>query len=257
MDEGLRAHAEAARGFMPPDEGLALHDAAVAAAGGRARGADRRGRHLLRDDPPCTSAPRPGAVGTVVVTVDHHRGSEENQPGWEWHEPDLVDPELGVIDTLPTFRRTIHAAGLEDVVVAVVGNSPVVAGWWSTPAAMVFIDGGHGEEPARTDYRVLVAGRGARGLAGDPRRVPRPRRRRSAALRADLPPGDRLRSLHRGVRGTGSLRVLRRAESPVAGRRPVPGRAGPDAHRDQHAASRGPGAGGWPSRAGYTCQWVR
>jgi hypothetical protein len=84
--------------------------------------------------------------------VDHHRGSEENQPGWEWHEPDLVDEELGVMDTLPTFRRTIHAAGLEDVVVAVVGDSPVVARWWSTPAAMVFIDGGHGEEPARTDY---------------------------------------------------------------------------------------------------------
>ncbi len=83
--------------------------------------------------------------------MDHHRGSEENQAGWAHHEPDLVDPELGVMDTLPTFRRTMFEAGLEDVV-AVVGDSPAVA-WWSTPSAMVFIDGGHGEEPAAADYR--------------------------------------------------------------------------------------------------------
>jgi predicted O-methyltransferase YrrM len=88
----------------------------------------------------------------VLFCVDHHRGSEENQPGWEWHEPDLVDPAIGRLDTLPVFRRTIHDAGLEDVVVAVVGDSPVVAAAWATPLAFVFIDGGHGREPARRDY---------------------------------------------------------------------------------------------------------
>jgi len=152
MDATLRAHAEAARGFMPPDEGLALHDAAVAAA--RAvPGAPllEVGTYCGRSTVYLGAAAR--ATGTVVVTVDHHRGSEENQPGWEWHEPDLVDPELGVMDTLPTFRRTIFHAGLEDVVVAVVGDSPAVARWWSTPCAFVFIDGGHGEEPADVDYR--------------------------------------------------------------------------------------------------------
>jgi len=152
MDATLRAHAEAARGFMPPDEGLALHDAAVAAA--RAvPGAPllEVGTYCGRSTVYLGAAAR--ATGTVVVTVDHHRGSEENQPGWEWHEPDLVDPELGVMDTLPTFRRTIFRAGLEDVVVAVVGDSPAVARWWSTPCAFVFIDGGHGEEPADVDYR--------------------------------------------------------------------------------------------------------
>ena len=56
------------------------------------------------------------------------------------------------MDTLPFFRGTIHDAGLEDHVVAVVGRSPVVARHWSTPAALVFIDGGHGVEPARADY---------------------------------------------------------------------------------------------------------
>jgi predicted O-methyltransferase YrrM len=91
-------------------------------------------------------------AGTVLVAIDHHRGSEENQPGWEWHEPDLVDPELGVMDTLPWFRRTVYSAGLEGSVVALVGDSPTVARFWSTPCALVFIDGGHGEEPATLDH---------------------------------------------------------------------------------------------------------
>jgi hypothetical protein len=88
----------------------------------------------------------------VLFTVDHHRGSEENQPGWEWHEPDLVDPAVGKMDTLPFFRKTIHDAGLEDTVFAVVGDSPSVARAWATPLAFLFIDGGHGEEPARLDH---------------------------------------------------------------------------------------------------------
>ena len=89
---------------------------------------------------------------TVLFAVDHHRGSEENQPGWEWHEPDLVDPAVGRIDTLPHFRRTVHDAGLEAHVIAVVADSPTLAEHWSTPLALLFIDGGHGTEPAHTDY---------------------------------------------------------------------------------------------------------
>jgi MMP 1-O-methyltransferase len=57
-----------------------------------------------------------------------------------------------MMDTLPTFRDTIHRAGLDDVVVAVVGRSAAVASRWATPLAFLFIDGGHGEEPARLDY---------------------------------------------------------------------------------------------------------
>jgi predicted O-methyltransferase YrrM len=90
--------------------------------------------------------------GRVLFSVDHHRGSEENQPGWEWHEPDLVDPDVGRMDTLPIFRRTVHDAGLEDAVVAIVGDSPTVARYWSTPLALLFIDGGHGADPARHDH---------------------------------------------------------------------------------------------------------
>jgi predicted O-methyltransferase YrrM len=151
MDAALRAAALAAKGFMPPEEGDALYEAAVAAA------AAVPGAPLLEVGSYCgRSTIWLGAAareaGTVLFTVDHHRGSEENQPGWEWHDPTLVDAELGVMDTLPTFRRTILRAGLEDVVVAVVGSSPLVAAHWSTPLALCFIDGGHGVEPARADY---------------------------------------------------------------------------------------------------------
>lgn len=158
MDPELRRHAEAARGFMPPEEGDALYEAA------RSIGVEGP---LLEVGTYCgKSAVYLGAaareVGRVLFTVDHYRGSEENQPGWAWHEPDLVDPAVGRMDTLPTFRRTIHDAGLEGTVVAVVGDSPVVAAAWATPLAFLFIDGGHGAEPARGDYEGwtphLVAG---------------------------------------------------------------------------------------------------
>lgn len=152
MEPELQALAERARGFMPPNEGLALHDAASSAC------VENPGLPIVEIGTYCgkSSIYLGGAArahGTTVVTIDHHRGSEENQAGWEHHEPDLVDPELEVMDTLPVFRRTMFEAGLESVVVAVVGDSPSVARWWTSPAAMVFIDGGHGEEPAAADYR--------------------------------------------------------------------------------------------------------
>src|SRR5438105_3265189 len=72
-------------------------------------------------------------AGSVLFTVDHHRGSEENQPGWEWHDPETVDPEFGLMDTLPFLRKTIARAGLEEHVVPVVGRSRTVSAHWRTP----------------------------------------------------------------------------------------------------------------------------
>jgi MMP 1-O-methyltransferase len=147
----LRAAAIAATGFMPPDEGDALHDSALAAAHA-CPGLPfvEVGSYCGRSTIWLGAAAR--AAGTVVFAVDHHRGSEENQAGWEWHDSTLVDAHTRRIDTLPTFRRTIHDAGLEDVVVAVVGQSATVARHWMTPCALVFVDGGHGVEPARADF---------------------------------------------------------------------------------------------------------
>ena len=151
LDPTLRAVALATKGFMPPDEGDALHEAALAAASA-VPGAPwvEVGSYCGRSTVWLGDAAR--RSGTTLFAVDHHRGSEENQAGWEHHDSEVVDPGIGRMDTLPFFRRAVHEAGLEDVVVAVVGQSPTVARHWSTPLAFVFIDGGHGEEPARLDY---------------------------------------------------------------------------------------------------------
>jgi MMP 1-O-methyltransferase len=152
MDADLRAAAEAAPGFMPPDEGLALYRAGL--AGAAVGPLVEIGTYCGKSTIYLAAAAR--EAGTVVVTVDHHRGSEEHQPGWDYHDPRLIDPHTGRIDTLPVMRRTLHAAGVEDVVIAVVGRSAAVAQIWSTPAGMVFIDGGHTEEAAQADYRGWV-----------------------------------------------------------------------------------------------------
>ncbi len=148
----LVALARATRGFMPDDEGMALLEAA-----GRA-GRAFPGAVLVEIGAWCgKSTVYLGAAaeetGAVLFSVDHHRGSEENQAGWEHHDADLVDPADGRIDTLPHWRRTVARARLEHRVVGVVGDSPAVAAAWRTPLAFCFIDGGHGEEPAWADYR--------------------------------------------------------------------------------------------------------
>ncbi len=153
LTEAEAAVAEAARGFMPGDEGRGLAWAASEAdpeLGPMLEVGSYCGKSA------CYLGPVARRLGTVLYCLDHHRGSEENQAGWEWHEPDLVDPAVGRMDTLPVFRRTIHDAGLEDVVIALVGDSPTVAHHWATPLSFLFIDGGHGEEPARLDYENWV-----------------------------------------------------------------------------------------------------
>jgi MMP 1-O-methyltransferase len=151
VDSRLLAHARAAKGFMPDDEGLALHEAGLVAG--------RTGLGpLLEVGTYCgKSALYLGAAAeatsATLVTIDHHHGSEENQAGWEHHDSTLVDPDSGRMDTLPLARRAVEQAGLEDHVVLVVGESIRVAALWSTPLALLFIDGGHGAEVAWADYR--------------------------------------------------------------------------------------------------------
>ncbi|MFF4183864.1 class I SAM-dependent methyltransferase [Streptomyces sp. NPDC001691] len=134
---------------MPVREGLALYEAA-ACAGALGLPLLEVGTYCGRSTILLAAAARES--GTVAVTVDHHRGSEEQQAGWEYHDPTVVDPEVGRMDTLPTFRRTLHAAGLEDHVIAVVGHSPQVARVWGGQLGFVFIDGGHTDEHANADY---------------------------------------------------------------------------------------------------------
>lgn len=148
MPADLLEHALAAKGFMPAEEGELLHRyARIRLPHGPAL---EVGTYCGKSAVYLGAAAR--EVGGTVFTVDHHHGSEENQAGWEHHDTEVVDPRTGRMDTLPFFRRTIEDAGLEDQVVALVGQSVTVARHWRTPLSLLFIDGGHSEEHAQNDY---------------------------------------------------------------------------------------------------------
>ncbi|THA28551.1 class I SAM-dependent methyltransferase [Streptomyces sp. A1277] len=196
---------QAAKGFMPVVEGLALYAAASEAAA--------LGLPLLEVGTYCGRstillADAARAAGVTALTVDHHRGSEEQQPGWEYHDPTVVDPEVGRMDTLPTFRRTLHAAGLEEHVVALVGRSPQVAAVWGGGLGLVFIDGGHTDEHANGDYEGWAPHVAEGGLLVIHDVFPDPAHGGQAPYRVYL------RALESGafteVSVTDSLRVLRR-----------------------------------------------
>ena len=150
LDPRLRTIALETKGFMPADEGDALHAAALD-AGTRVPSLPmvEIGSYCGRSTVWLGAAAR--ECGVPLYAVDHHGGSEENQAGWEWHDPEVTDAS-GRIDTLPFFRRTIERAGLTDVVHERVGDSHAIGRSWSSPLALCFIDGGHGREIARGDY---------------------------------------------------------------------------------------------------------
>lgn len=151
MSDDWLDHALAAKGFMPEDEGMLLHRRALEQL---AHGPVLEvGTYCGKSAVYMGAAARiVGGPQAVVFTVDHHHGSEENQAGWEHHDASLVDAQTGRMDTLPVFRRTIEDAGLEDVVVAVIGQSTTVSAHWRTPLSLLFIDGGHAEVHAQNDY---------------------------------------------------------------------------------------------------------
>ncbi|MGB8942576.1 MAG: class I SAM-dependent methyltransferase [Streptomyces sp.] len=205
---------EAAKGFMPTGEGLALYAAATEAA--------TLGLPLLEVGTYCGRstillADAAREAGVTAITVDHHRGSEEQQPGWEYHDPETVDPQVGRMDTLPTFRRTLHRAGLEEHVIAIVGRSPQVAKAWGGPLGLVFIDGGHTDEHATADYEGWAPHIAEGGLLLIHDVFPDP----VDIMTGQAPYRVYLRALESGafteVSATDSLRVLRRTGGALSG----------------------------------------
>lgn len=136
-------------GFMPTDDGEALYDVACAAGPGSWL---EIGTYCGKSTYLLANAAR--VAGARLITVDHHHGSEENQPGREWHDTSMVDPVSGALDTLPYFRPVLDE--LDDVCSAVVARTQVVAQWWATPVELLFLDGNHTEETAQHDYRAFA-----------------------------------------------------------------------------------------------------
>ena len=190
----------ATKGFMPVAEGLALRDAARSAGPGTWL---EIGTYCGKSTLYLADAAR--SVGAQVVTLDHHHGSEENQPGWEWHDQSLVDPTTGRLDTLPTARQTL--AGVEDVVSVVVATTAQAASWWATPVGFLFLDGNHTEATAQHDYAAFAPFVAPGGLLAVHDVFPDP------ADGGQAPWHVVSRALGEGfepVSITGSLRVLRR-----------------------------------------------
>lgn len=137
------------KGFLDPAEGAALQRAAM--AGAKLGGCLEVGAYCGKSAIYIGAALQ--SLGASLFTVDHHRGSEENQPGWEYHDTDLWDAEADAMDTLPHLRRNLRAARLEETVIPIVGRSAAVAANWGGPLGFLFIDGGHTLEAALADYR--------------------------------------------------------------------------------------------------------
>jgi len=204
MDPELRKAAEAATGFMPAPEGLALF---AAAARYTAKGPVLEvGTYCGKSTIYLAAAARD--KGQPVITVDHHHGSEENQPGWEYHDTTLVDAQTGRLDTLPHVRATLAAAGVEEDVIVIVGRSANVARLWRTPLGMLFIDGGHTDVAATTDYESWAPWIAPGGLLAIHDVFPDPADGGQAPYRIYL------RAIQSGafteIPGEGSLRLLER-----------------------------------------------
>ena len=137
------------KGFLDHQEGLRLYQLALQAS---KRGPCLEiGSYCGKSTLYLGSACR--ANGAVLFAVDHHRGSEEQQPGEAYFDPELFDPGAFRIDTLSHFRRTLAIADLEQTVVPLVCTSMVAARAWATPLSLLFIDGGHAYDTVLADYR--------------------------------------------------------------------------------------------------------
>ncbi len=203
MTPDLLAVASATKGFLPDDEAAALHTAALSADAGLWL---EVGTYCGKSTVHLGAAAR--EVGAQLVTLDHHRGSEENQPGWEWHDASLVDPHTGRLETLPSLRHTLWDAGLDDVVSVLAATTQQVARWWTTPLTLLFLDGNHTEEVAQHDYAAFAPHVVAGGLLAvhdvfdDPAEGGRPPYN---VVQRALGSGE-----FRQVSAQGSLRVLQR-----------------------------------------------
>ena len=147
--KAIAAVASGVKGFLAEDEGLKLYELGLEACaiGPCLEIGSFCGKSAVFLGGACKNS------SSTLFTIDHHRGSEEQQPGQLYFDPGIFDSRKGVIDSFPLLQETLKKAGIEDNVVPMVTQSGVVARNWATPLGLVFIDGGHSYETAFTDYR--------------------------------------------------------------------------------------------------------
>jgi len=89
---------------------------------------------------------------TYLMTIDHHRGSEEQQYGEEYFDPDEYNYDKEIVDTLPTLLKNIQKFQFEEVILPIVNSSELASKEIQNNIDLVFIDGSHTFESARKDY---------------------------------------------------------------------------------------------------------
>ena len=208
IDKVLRTQALATKGFMPEKEGDALYLAACAACKELPKlPIVEIGTYCGRSTVWLGAAAR--KYHAKVFAIDHHFGSEENQHGWEWFDESLLDIATNKLNTLPSLLATLRRTRLCDVVIPVVGESKVISSQWSTKIAFCFIDGGHGDEPTRSDYLSWAPKIGVKGLLAIHDVFEDPKDGGQAPYKhiykAALDSGEFVE-----ISATGSLRILRR-----------------------------------------------
>lgn len=139
---------DSVKGFLDREEGVRLYETAKAASemGPCLEIGGYCGKSTIYLGAGCRES------NGILFCVDHHRGSEEQQPGEGYFDPETYDSRTFSVNTFPLFRSALARAGLEGTVVPIVAESAVAARMWATPLSLVFIDGGHTEAAAFTDY---------------------------------------------------------------------------------------------------------
>jgi predicted O-methyltransferase YrrM len=137
------------KGFLDQEEGMRLYETALEAS--QSGPCLEIGSYCGKSAIYLGSACREN--NGILFSIDHHRGSEEQQPGEEYFDPDLFDKDSDLINTFNYFQKTIRISGLFETIVPIVSSSEVVARLWTTPLSLVFIDGGHSYKTVHTDYK--------------------------------------------------------------------------------------------------------
>lgn len=145
----LHKYASRVKGYLTEDEGKALFQFALEAAslGPILEIGSFCGKSAVYLGTACKIR------GVTLFTVDHHMGSEEQQPGQLYFDPEIYDENKGQIDSFPLLRKTLRETDLEGTVVPMVTWSNIAARNWATPLSLIFIDGGHSYDSVFNDYR--------------------------------------------------------------------------------------------------------
>ena len=148
MDMELKIEPDSIKGFIDEKEGEALYEYALKYS--------EKGNCLEIGSYCGKSALYIGSAvkknSRLLYSIDHHQGSEEQQPGEEYHDPDLINISGDGINTLPFFIETLERSELKETVIPIISSSEEASKDLDGPFSMIFIDGGHSKEAAIADY---------------------------------------------------------------------------------------------------------